>query len=73
MQPTTEILDNVATMAEMLLTRNLSVPDLPYLELAKWIRLERPVSGSSLCSRDRSSRPVIIDGSIGSCQAGDGV
>jgi len=44
MPPTTEILENLIMIAEGMSSPDTSVPDLPYLELAKWIRVTRPTS-----------------------------
>jgi hypothetical protein len=42
MPATSEILDNVVTIAEMMSSRSAVAPDVPYLELAKCIRVLRP-------------------------------
>jgi hypothetical protein len=42
MPATTEILDNVVTIEEMISSRSAAAPDVPYLELAKCIRVTRP-------------------------------
>jgi hypothetical protein len=75
MQPTAEILNNVVTMAEMLFSRNLLVPDLPYLELAKYIqiRVGRPMALNCLPSPDQSSSRAIIGHPVGSAQGGEGI
>jgi len=71
MQPTTEILDNVVTIAEIMSSRNLPVPDVPYLEVAKWIRVTGNVSRFDPPLRDRSCRPAVNTDPSGPGQGGE--
>jgi hypothetical protein len=44
MPAASEILDNVVNIEEMMSSRRVVAPDVPYLELAKCIRVFRPES-----------------------------
>jgi hypothetical protein len=72
MQPTTEILDNVVAIAEIMLSRNLPVPDVPYLELAKWIRVIRNVPRLDPPLHDRSCTPAATTDPSGPGEGGQG-